>query len=291
MNKIPLYQFRPVQHDMIPLEIIRIEAMPKIARMPVPHRQSFYAIFWVTAGSGTHYLDFVGDEIRPNSLHFVGPGQIHYWDIEDAVKGYAVLFEPALFLEKIDQHLLEQLNFFRTINGLSALYPFAPDAASFQNILEQLEQEYTQRQFARSVAIKSQLRLLLIEAQRLAVTLHVVQEAISAEKRLANRYIQLVEQNAITQHKVKWYADQMAVTVAHLSKSIKGALGMTAGTLLQNRIVLEAQRLLVHTDLTVAEIATRLNFEDASYFGRYFKRKTQQTPRAFRIQFPTKYQN
>ena len=290
MNKVPLLPFSPPDEDTLPLEIKRIEALPKSAMRPIPHRHTFYVIFWVTAGSGTHYVDFVGDEIRPNSLHFVGPGQVHYWDVEDEIKGYVILFESAIFLEHGDQHLLEELNCFRTINGVSALNPPDPSVNSITYIVERLEQEYKQAQFARSLSIVAWLRLLMIESQRLGLESEVGQGVISAEKLLTNRYITLVEQHAITQHKVEWYAEQLAVTIAHLSKSVKNAHGITAGGLLRNRLVLEAKRLLVHTDETAAAIAVQLNFEDASYFGRFFKRETKQTPRQFRIHIPTKHQ-
>ncbi len=282
---MPLLPFSPPVEDSMPLEVKRIESLPPHATQPNPHRHAFYVIFWVTAGSGTHYLDFVGDEIRPNSLHFVGPGQVHYWDVTDDIQGFVVVFESSLFLEKGDQHLIEQLSFFHSINGLSALNPSAPNVSFFQDIFERLEQEYQHDHFARPFAVLAWLRILLIEAQRLAVGRGIAAVEISAEKQLATRYIQLVEQNAVAHHKVDWYARQLAVTVAHLSKSVKRAIGMTAGELLRNRIVLEAKRLLVHTNETAAAIALQLNFEDASYFGRFFKRETGQTPHQFRTTF------
>ena len=291
MNKVPLYQFRPPKLDAIPLEVVRLEALPGLATRPVPRRYTFYAMFWVSGGSGTHYLDFVGDEIRPNSLHFVGPGQVHYWDIEDKIQGYAVLFESSLLLEPSGKQLLEEINFFHTMNGLSVLYLSESDAGWFQYAFEQLEQDYVSQQFARSLSIVAQLQLLLVKAQRLAVVDVVARHVVSAENQLTYGYISLVEQHAIAQHKVEWYAAELAVTAAHLSKSVKSVLGTTASVLIRNRIILEAKRLLVHTNLTVAEIATRLNFKDVSYFGRYFKRETQQTPRTFRTKFPKKYQN
>ena len=187
---MPLYQFRPPKLEAIPLEVVRIEALPKIARMPVPHRQAFYGVFWVTAGSGTHFLDFVGDEIRPNSLHFVGPGQVHYWQIETELRGYAILFESSLFLEQAGRRLLEQINFFHTINGLSVLYSSGTDADWFQTMFEQIEQEYTQQQFARSLSIVSRLQLLLIYAQRLAVEAEGISEVVSADKTACTPFCQ-----------------------------------------------------------------------------------------------------
>lgn len=291
MNKVPLLPFSPPDKDSIPLEVKRIESLPKRATQPQPHRHTFYVIFWATAGSGTHYLDFVGDEVRPHSLHFVGPGQVHYWDLEDDLQGYVVVFESQLFLEKADRHLMEQLDFFHPLEGVSVLNPPAPNVEFFQHVFERLEQEYQESRFGRPFAVRSWLRILLIEAQRLAAVRNGTKTEIPAEKQLANRYVQLVEQNAIQHHKVAWYANQLGVTVAHLSKSVKSALGLTAGELLRNRILLEAKRLLVHTDETAAAIALQLNFKDASYFGRFFKRETNQTPRQFRNQLPTKYQN
>ena len=290
MNEMTVLPFSPPDESLVPFEIKRIETLPKSATRPVPHRHAFYVIFWVTAGSGTHFVDFVGHEIRPKSLHIVGPGQVHYWDVVDPIKGYAILFESALFLEPGDQELLEELTCFRTINGLSALNPPAVSVDAIDYIVTRLEQEFGQERFGRSLGIVAWLRLLLIESQRLAVESEPGAGVISAEKLLTNRYINLVEQHAIEQHKVEWYADQLAVTVAYLSKSVKTAQGITAGALLRNRLVLEAKRLLVHTDETAAAIAQQLNFENASYFGRFFKRETKQTPRQFRSRTPIKGQ-
>ena len=86
-------------------------------------------------------------------------------------------------------------------------------------------------------------------------------------------------------------AGALGVTVAHLTTMVRQVMGVSAGTLLRQRRVLEAKRLLVHTDLTIAEIAFALSFADPSYFGRFFKRETKSTPRQFREEFKRKYQN
>lgn len=62
-------------------------------------------------------------------------------------------------------------------------------------------------------------------------------------------------------------------------------MGVTAGALLRQRLVIEAKRWLAHSEWTVAQIAENLNFADASYFGRFFKRETAVTPRTFREDF------
>ncbi len=288
MNKVPLRPFRSATPDVLPVEVMRLKDVPKIAWRPRPHRQAFYSMFWVTSGQGKHNLDFVGDDVQPNSLHFVGPGQVHYWELTQPLTGYTVLIAPEF---EVALDVLEQVNFFRTINGVSSLPVPNTDIDWFETVFKSLHTEYHFNAFGRQLSIVAWLELLLVRAQRLAVPATTIQTAANAEQQLAYRYTELVEKNAIQQHKVDWYAAELAVTIGHLSKSVKSALGTTAGELLRDRLVLEAKRLLVHTDDPVADIARQLNFEDPSYFGRFFKREATVTPRVFRTQFPTKYQN
>ncbi|MEM8863761.1 MAG: helix-turn-helix transcriptional regulator, partial [Chloroflexota bacterium] len=57
----------------------------------------------------------------------------------------------------------------------------------------------------------------------------------------------------------------------------------TPGQLIRQEVVLEAKRLFQHTDLTATEISYRLGFNDASYFGRFFKREVGVSPGKFRV--------
>ena len=85
------------------------------------------------------------------------------------------------------------------------------------------------------------------------------------------------------------YADQLGVTVSHLSGSVKAVTGLTPGQLIRQEVVLEAKRLFTHTDLTSAEIGHRLSFDDPSYFGRFFKRETAMTTMQFRESIAINY--
>lgn len=52
--------------------------------------------------------------------------------------------------------------------------------------------------------------------------------------------------------------------------------------MIQEKIILEAKRLLLHSTLNVAQVGYRLGFEDPSYFVKYFKRHSKQSPLEFR---------
>ena len=62
-------------------------------------------------------------------------------------------------------------------------------------------------------------------------------------------------------------------------------LGRSAGDLIRERVVLEAKRLLINSDLLVSQIADLLNFDDNAYFSRYFRKYTGHTPESFRVNF------
>lgn len=78
------------------------------------------------------------------------------------------------------------------------------------------------------------------------------------------------------------YAELLHVTTNHLNALCKENLGKQAGEVIRERILLEAKRLLINVDLSVAEIAYRLNFSDNSYFTRFFKKHEGLTPDEFR---------
>ena len=45
-----------------------------------PHVHSFYEILWFQDGVGTHNVDFVDYEVKPNTIFFLNPGQTHNFD-------------------------------------------------------------------------------------------------------------------------------------------------------------------------------------------------------------------
>ena len=63
---------------------------------------------------------------------------------------------------------------------------------------------------------------------------------------------------------------------------LKSASGKTTSEIIQDRIILEARRLLTHSSLTITQIAAELGYFDNSYFARFFKKSTSQTPEQFR---------
>jgi AraC-like DNA-binding protein len=99
-----------------------------------------------------------------------------------------------------------------------------------------------------------------------------------------------VEQNFKDIHLVKDYADRLNESPAHLNKIVKTITGENASEFIIKRIILEAKRLLIYTDLSNKEISFAINYDDPSYFSRLFRKKVGASPSEFRVQMKQKYQ-
>jgi AraC-like DNA-binding protein len=106
----------------------------------------------------------------------------------------------------------------------------------------------------------------------------------------AARFQALVDEHFRRMHRVAEYARLLALTPGHLNALTKAATGQTASALIDARLILEANRLLAHSDATTAEIAAHLGFRAPSYFGRFFRRHVHRSPGAFRAAIREKYQ-
>ena len=83
-------------------------------------------------------------------------------------------------------------------------------------------------------------------------------------------------------HQVADYASHLGYTEKSLARAVTASMGITAKTFIAARIVLEAKRLLVHTDLAVSTIGDRLGFDEPTNFSKFFKREEACTPAEFR---------
>lgn len=284
MHNIPLRRLRQISDD-IPLKLFEIEALPAKAFASFPNRHDFYEIFWITGGQGSHFIDFVEYGIRPNTLFVVKKGAIHYWALIQPLQGFVLHFQPNVLFATDNRDYISRSNLLHRASRLPAIYPSLDEVGRLHETWERLNHEYNQPGFARTHAILALMQLLLVEIARIALVGPEGLLVHTPRSKLAYQYKKLVEEKAVNQYKVERYADDLGVTLAHLSVCVKEATGMTASEILRRQRVLEAKRLLVYASGTVPAVAQALHFADASYFARFFKRETGQTPRQFQNQF------
>ena len=101
-------------------------------------------------------------------------------------------------------------------------------------------------------------------------------------RRLADRFMQLVEQSDGRIRKVDDFANQLNVTPKHLSTLLKETLDRRPSEMIHFYTLKAIKHRLRFTDMTMQEIANDLRFPNASFFGKYFKEHTGMTPLEFR---------
>ena len=100
--------------------------------------------------------------------------------------------------------------------------------------------------------------------------------------RVVSRFMELVERDAARRHRIADYAAELAVTPGHLSVLCTQYVGQRAKRVLHSVLASRARRMLLYTDESAARVGASLGFEDPSYFSRFFRRETGQTPKEFR---------
>jgi AraC family transcriptional activator of pobA len=135
----------------------------------------------------------------------------------------------------------------------------------------------------RAVAVDAALLRLLVVVAR-AVPAAPATAAAVPGRALAHvqRLRALVDVGYRRQPPLAWLASQVGITPTQLNRVCRQVLGLSAHGVLHARIVLEAQRELSYTSMSIKQIALGLGFGDAAYFTRYFLRRTGHTPSGWR---------
>ena len=284
-ENIPSYKIAQIKHAAIEkdFEFYRFEYfVSDIDHLKHPHRHDHFAIFFVTHGKGHHVIDFQEYELKPERLFLIAPGQVHAWKSFEGVRGFVVLFTKEFFSLTLQYQELRAYLFFNTAYQHTYLDMDKNVTLHLQGIFKNIEREHTHHNSYSQNIIRSYINILLFELTR------IYEECIPATKekdsinQLLREFEALVNKNFRTKHSVSDYAGLLHITANYLNTICKKRKGKAAGEVIRDRLMLEAKRLLTHSDSTIAQIAYDLNFEDNSYFGRFFKKYCGITPAAFR---------
>jgi AraC family transcriptional activator of pobA len=250
--------------------------------LPYPHRHDFYHVVWVIKGTGHHIIDSVNYEVKPNTLFFMGPGQIHDFVLSDDAVGFAISFSAEFFAFKIqNRNSLTEIPIYDFENVTNALYMNEHQAQVLYPILEAISEEYVTEHRGYEDVIWSYLRIFLMKASRM--TEPGSSPRISSRSLLlARRFKGMLEKNFSSLSEASEYARLLKVTERALNEATRQALGHTASRLIRERVMLEAKRMLLHSEISVADVADRLGFDDPAYFSRCFRKHTGRSPIDFR---------
>ncbi|MGW7576993.1 AraC family transcriptional regulator [Streptomyces sp. NPDC054765] len=241
-------------------------------------RLAFHELIMVRTGTLRCSVDFTEHELTPGSWLWVRPGQIsRYRSDLTLAEGTVILFLPGfLSPATVDAARVDRPD------GQLPLTPRGAQADALRHVLELLENEY--RQLAAlplEVHIEVLRHLLAVLVLRLS-RVRGAQGADEAGSAAFRSFQQAVERDFARTHRVEEYARELGYSVRTLTRATLAAAGCGAKRYIDDRVLLEAKRLLVHTDLTATAVGDRLGFPDATVFTKFFRQRAGETPATFR---------
>jgi AraC family transcriptional activator of pobA len=251
-----------------------------------PHRKNYYFLAFVREGSSRHWVDMKPYVLKPDTVYYTAPHQVHLKEEAKPLTGTSIGFSEA-FLNLDESGMLKKLPIIQNQHNGHELRLSPADVVFVQNLLQQISAEYCTAGYMQHQMLLAYVKVLLIYLSRLC--LEQTPGTETPDKQLLKSYLLSIDQHYKQLHEVTDYADLLNLSAGHLSELIKEQSGKSAIAHIHGRLIVEAKRLLFHTEQSVKEIAYELGFEDASYFNRFFKRITEYTPINYRNTFREKY--
>jgi AraC-like DNA-binding protein len=214
-------------------------------------------------------------------VFFTTPGQVRRWDTKQ-LDGVCLFFEDSFIKEFLqDDAFLHRLPYFHADPARAALNLTSAAARRVRARLAAMQRELAHDRRDSVDLLRAQLYETLIVLARQYAAAHRVAPQRPTH-RVVSRFMELVERDAARRHRIADYAAELAVTPGHLSVLCTQYAGQRAKRLLDNTLASRARRMLLYTDESAARVGATLGFEDPSYFSRFFRRETGQTPSEFR---------
>jgi AraC family transcriptional activator of pobA len=247
------------------------------------HKHNFYHLVLFTEGSGHHTIDFEQFPVDAWQIYFMVPGQVHSWSFKGPVDGYVINFSvPFLKSLLLKPDYLEQFQFFSGQASGSVINIPEDARTDIKNVMEQIINEGQDNQRMGADMVRALLLQLFIHVERLGAANPQQSVTTNYNYTLLKSFQRLIEAHYTHLKLPKEYAELLYITPNHLNALCNDILGLPAGEVIRNRVILEAKRLLINLELNITEIAYKLNFADNSYFTKFFKKHTGLTPEDFR---------
>lgn len=254
----------------------------------IPHIHSYYQIIWFKRGLGCHFVDFKEYEVIDNAMFFIDKNQVHYFDDNTDYHGVLIHFNESFIVQKDSE-----IDFFLKYNLFNSPYQQPSCCVNFDNnkILDEyvalmMKEILNNQEFGKEELLKTYLKAFLIQVQRRKNMLEDqsdIKSVLANDKRVQlMRFVNLIDKNYNKGLSIAEYGKLMNISPRTLSDLVSFSLNKTPSQMIQERIIIEAQRLLLHSDLNVNQIGYRLGFDDPSYFVRYFKKHALASPAEFR---------
>ena len=254
-------------------EKVYVGSLASNMRRPVPElrmdgQNGFYKIIWLSKGNGRVMIDGQTRGIGPNTFVFVPASIPHVFEVGLNTYGTYIAIDPTSKIQfPSHSFIFALLNIMQQTDISKTVDAIVSEAAS------ELP--------GKEINIEALVQMLLVHILRLTGD-KVENVKETSAQRLMRKFTRILEARYHSGSGLSDYADVLGVTTTHLSRVSRSMNGKSAGQLIQDRILSEAQFLLLNSDLKMQDISHKLGFNSPAYFTRLFNAKMNQTPKDYR---------
>ena len=284
---IKKYNFKKELHLQIEVIVLQTLISKHRSSITIPHRTNFYHIFLFENCRPTHTVDFNPIKVKPRSMLFVNKDNVHLFDKSSTYQGKVLIFTDDFFCQtENDRAFLHSTILFNDLLSVSAIQLKARHkefAGMFDAIENELKNEADNNQYA---MLQNMVHNLLLAAERVKRRQGFLELKKGADLDYTVLFKELVNEKYDMLKSVGHYAKLLSVSEKRLNQATTKILGKTPKQMIDERVLLEAKRLLNHTHLSIKEIGFALGFEEPTNFIKYFRKHTAKTPAEFRESLP-----
>ena len=240
------------------------------------HRDEYYLFFLQEKGTTTIEIDFEKYIIKPFSAIFIHPNQVHRTlSFNNATASIWAISSENLSPEYLN--LLEYLKPSKPLSLQEEAFSLISEAVS---LCIKLSERKNEKLYHSLLSGSCNNLIGLVISQYLVQSKPI--DKLSRFEIITKAFKEILERNFITAKRPAEYAQQLNISTAYLNECVKNTTGHSVSHHIQQRVILEAKRLLYHSGNSVKEIATALGFDDYPYFSRLFTKVTGMTAISFR---------
>lgn len=246
----------------------------------------YFQIYFLKKANGYLKLNDDKIELSDNSVVFISKHQHYSWHVEfSKFEGQLLLFQDEFLNDFFSDQffIFKLLYFYQTEYSLSLNISKGILNDNLEKLVE-IKGELMNPKTDSVHLIRSLLYYILISLNRLYSSENSLKNAISINN-TAYQFRKLVEENITSLHRVEDYTPNLGISRVSLNKLVKEQFNVTATEFIKQRLLFEIKMKLIHTTMTIAEIARFYNFSEPNHLSRFFKQKTNQTPLGYRLDY------
>lgn len=252
-------------------------------------RTNYFAFLLIEDADGSYKIDNLQFDLKPKSFYFTLPGHLKSFNLLADSHGYMITFSETFLRQFHAGDIYKEFPFLLS-ETVPVMYPPKVIFDDLKVLYESIHREYKSESNYKYPIIGNLLFALLLKVKEL---LQKYQHKVSLENR-SGEIVRLFKQSLDKQFRaiaageekisldIKNFAGELNISQDHLMKTIKNETGKSVSAWIDERLIAEAQSLLLQTDLPINDIAYRLTFKEPTNFTKYFKKFTGKTPKQYR---------